>query len=139
MTVLNRSQMAFIDHKWRRWPLGFEVKKFRSAVAQQVRVWKKENEHRAKCVKCSRRDREFLHCDHVDPFAKLLIRFMEEKGIPKDIMARPNTQAYRFLADGGAIHWRKDWQVFHKKHAKLRWMCFRCHFFLGRGDDIPAS
>jgi hypothetical protein len=97
----------------------------RQAVHQDIQLWKKFHAYAAKCVQCESQTR--LEADHDDPsFQELTQNFLANRmGIPKKFGYDRKTCGKKFLPKD--ILFRALWQEYHRKNARLQWLCKKCN------------
>ena len=105
----------------------------RFAVRRQISGFRKDNTFHKQCAQCG--NLLHLHVDHKEtPFVTLQANFFEQcrlKNIPV-----PTVFAYHRSTCQAKFHKRdvgfnRRWQNYHKKHAKLQWLCQKCNLTKG--------
>ena len=103
---------------------------FRQAVYHQISIWKKTHHAQAECVQCKDVHKVHLklHADHHEPSFNVLTRIFLSRPVNTII-----PQVFGHSRKCGRIFTKMDfkfkrrWQVFHRQHAVLQWLCRRCN------------
>jgi hypothetical protein len=95
----------------------------RYSIYEQIKEFK-ENNDISKCIFCESSNN--IEIDHINTFASLVKSFLNETKyeIPK-IFERTNGNSYKFMKND--ILFQKEWELYHKKNAKLRPLCKQCN------------
>jgi hypothetical protein len=98
----------------------------RNAIYRQIIIWKRQNQRSRQCCQCN--STELLHVDHILSFVQLQRDFLKvQTDIPSTFYYNRKTCQPRFIDKKFA----RRWQCYHKKHAKLQWLCKICNLKKG--------
>ena len=99
----------------------------RYAIRRQIMQWKESNRIFQKCQQCL--TLLHLHADHVIPFTIIQQNFLKLQTQPLPTKFRYNRKTCQpQLLD---VSFARRWQFYHKKHAKLQWLCKTCNLSKG--------
>lgn len=94
---------------------------FREAIAYQIKdfrtqFWK--NKRQSKCpITGITTTPSSSHIDHELPFQNIMHAFLRNHVLPVDLLQSKDNQEGKMMKEG---KYKKEWQSFHKTHAKLR-------------------
>ena len=98
----------------------------RNAIHRQIVIWKRQNQRSRQCCQC--KSTILLHVDHILSFVQLQRDFLKfQTDIPSTFYYNRKTCQPRFIDKKFA----RRWQCYHKKHAKLQWLCKTCNLKKG--------
>ena len=103
---------------------------FRQAIYTQIKNWKSENYKNKECALC--KDTDHLHkklqVDHSDPLFITLTKQFLSLPVNRDV---PDTFGYHYRCGRKFAEkdykFKRRWQLYHKKHANLQWICKSCN------------
>ena len=116
-------------------------KAFRSDVYYQIKAFREKQlklKKNAKLALLDQQDPFSVHTDHIVPLHILISDFLRDRGIKLEDVElgktiKFNTDLYSLKDD----KLRKEWQTYHKKHAKLKLMTMQENLQKAGAYDIP--
>lgn len=105
----------------------------RHAVSSQILEWKRKHLSGRRCAFCDSVTR--LQADHKGrSFYSLTLDFFKQDPDPPPVHFDYHLLGREFKAENQEFEHR--WQLFHRLHCKLQWLCQRCNIKKGSRDDV---
>lgn len=108
----------------------------RYAVSCQIIEWKRIHWSGRRCACCASTTR--LQADHkARSFYSLTRDFLKQDPEPPPVHFDYHRLGREFKTENKLFEHR--WQLFHRVHGELQWLCQRCNIQKGRRDDVAKE